>query len=73
MPKCWLNPTDTMRDAFFPFLLGNRNCAGQALTKAEIDLVLLLLITSFDFQLECKGEMDYFLMLKYVGARLTAR
>jgi len=73
VPERWLNPTDAMKDAFVPFATGNRNCAGQALAKAQIDSVLPRLITTFDFQLECEGELDCFLTLKYAGARLKAK
>jgi len=73
LPERWLNATPAMNDSFLPFAAGNRNCIGQSLAKAEIESVLPLFITQFDFELESEGELDFFGTFKYVGARLKAK
>jgi len=73
LPERWLNATPAMNDSFLPFAAGNRNCIGQSLAKAQIESVLPIFITQFDFELESEGELDFFLSLKYVGARLKAK
>jgi len=73
LPERWLDATPAMNDSFVPFAAGNRNCLGQALAKAEIESVLPLFVTHFDFVLESEGELDFFVTLRYVGARLTVK
>ena len=47
-----------------------RNCIGQSLTMAEMNSVLPRLLSRYKFHTETQGELDYFLTLKYAGARL---
>lgn len=72
-PERWANPTEAMKESMIPFSAGNRNCVGQALAKAEIDAVIPLLMTNFDFEIEEAGSPDYFLTLKIAGAKLKAK
>ena len=72
-PDRWIHATKAMNDTIIPFSAGNRNCVGQALAKAEIDALIPLLVTQFDFIVEEEGTPDYFLTLKIAGAKLKAK
>ena len=72
-PDRWIHATKAMNDTIIPFSAGNRNCVGQALAKAEIDALIPLLVTQFDFTVEEEGTPDYFLTLKIAGAKLKAK
>ena len=56
-PSRWLQPSEQAKRALFPFSLGNRNCAGQALANAEINSVLPYLVKNFDFSVALEGEV----------------
>jgi cytochrome P450 len=71
-PERWINPTSAMKEGLLPFAAGSRNCIGQSLAKAELDSVLPRLLSSYDFELVQEGKLDYFLTLKFSGARLKA-
>jgi len=71
--ECWLNATAAMNNSLILFVVGNQNCLGQYLAKAEIKSVLLLLITNFDFELESEGYPDFFLTLKFANAKLKPK
>ncbi|KAK2616780.1 hypothetical protein QQS21_000157 [Conoideocrella luteorostrata] len=61
-PERWLEPdknSDTedkkssrvaMRKAFIPFMIGDRNCAGQAMAWMELSLVVARVLWYFDFE-----------------------
>ena len=72
-PDRWMNATKAMNETLIPFSMGNRNCVGQALAKAEMDALIPLLVTKFDFIIEEEGSPDYFLTLKIAGAKLKAK
>lgn len=72
-PDRWMNATKAMNDTIIPFSMGSRNCVGQALAKAEMDALIPLLVTKFDFMIEEEGTPDYFLTLKIAGAKLKAK
>jgi cytochrome P450 len=71
-PERWIHPTSAMKEGLYPFSLGSRNCIGQSLAKAELDSVLPRLLSTYDFELVEEGQLDYFLTLKFSGARLQA-
>ncbi|ORX94597.1 cytochrome P450 monooxygenase-like protein [Clohesyomyces aquaticus] len=65
-----------MHDAFIPFSLGPRNCAGKAVAWAEVPLVLAKTLWYFDFWRAGEdGERldggDVFYMLDQLGSRHT--
>ncbi|KAI1084876.1 cytochrome P450 [Whalleya microplaca] len=49
-PERWLDDAKTMRDAFAPFSLGPRGCAGKAMEYLEISLVVAKIMWYFDFR-----------------------
>eukprot|EP01083_Nonionella_stella_P255884 877677_1 len=65
------NKSQSMTETFLPFVAGSHNCAGQALANIEIEMVLSLLVQVYDFRVVSKGEEQYSITLKPVGARLT--
>ena len=69
-PERWEKEDDKMRAALMSFSLGNRDCIGQSLAVAEIYSVLPRLLTDYKFEVEEEGNLEHFLTLKYVGARL---
>mmetsp|Transcript_11065 Transcript_11065/g.23636 ORF Transcript_11065/g.23636 Transcript_11065/m.23636 type:complete len:483 (-) Transcript_11065:361-1809(-) len=72
-PSRWENPTRSMLDAFIPFSLGKQNCIGQSLAKAETVAIISKICSEFELSVEEEGTVDFFLTLKPVGARLSAR
>jgi cytochrome P450 len=59
-----------MRELFFPFSLGKRNCIGQNLANLELKVVLAAVCRSFRFELASEVDHDYFLTLKPVNAHM---
>lgn len=72
-PQRWQNATKKMTESFLPFSLGRQNCAGQALAKVEIHSVVARICSEFDLSVTEEGEVEFFLTLKPVGARLRAQ
>lgn len=73
IPSRWIDPSDDLSSAYFPFALGRRNCLGQALAIAELNNVLATLIAEYEFSVFEEGTVDYFLTLKPIGAKLIAK
>lgn len=71
-PERWEDPTKAMTESHLPFALGNRNCIGQSLATAEMHSVLPRLLSDYSLELETEGELEFFLTLKYAGARIKA-
>lgn len=57
-----------LKDAFFPFALGKRNCVGQNLAKMELRLILAYMLRNYRFELQTEFSKDYFLTMKPVNA-----
>ena len=55
---------EKLKENFFPFALGKRNCVGQNLAMLEIKLILASVLRSFRFELISEPGIDYFLTLK---------
>jgi len=59
-PERWLGPEDDartkMRRAFAPFALGDRGCAGKAMTYLEASLTVAKTLWYFDFE-TAPGEL----------------
>jgi cytochrome P450 len=72
-PSRWENPTKEMLDEYLPFALGKQNCIGQSLANAEMHCIAARICSEFDLEVEEEGGVDFFLILKPVGARLKAR
>jgi len=71
-PERWEKEDDKMRAALMTFAVGNRDCVGRSLADAEIYSILPRLLIDYKFEVEEEGNLDFFLTLKYVGARLKA-
>lgn len=71
-PERWETASKAMREAYFVFSLGNRNCPGQSLAVAELYSSVPRLIAKYKFEVETEGELEHFLTLKHVGTRLKA-
>eukprot|EP00670_Eutreptiella_braarudii_P005024 CAMPEP_0174284574 /NCGR_PEP_ID=MMETSP0809-20121228/5999_1 /TAXON_ID=73025 ORGANISM="Eutreptiella gymnastica-like, Strain CCMP1594" /NCGR_SAMPLE_ID=MMETSP0809 /ASSEMBLY_ACC=CAM_ASM_000658 /LENGTH=461 /DNA_ID=CAMNT_0015380119 /DNA_START=135 /DNA_END=1520 /DNA_ORIENTATION=- len=73
VPSRWDEPTEEMDEAFFPFALGQQNCVGQALAKAEMNVILARICSEFELELVDEGTLDHILTLKPMKAMLKAR
>lgn len=83
IPERWLPDSDPKynaddKDVFRPFMVGPRNCIGQALAWAEMKLTLCKVIWTFDIELTANNKADWadqkVFMLHEIGAlnvRLT--
>merc|ERR1712045_730701 len=69
-PERWEKEDDKMRKALMNFVLGNRDCVGQTLALSEMYSVLPKILSDYKFEVEEEGKLDFFLTLKYSGARL---
>ena len=70
-PERWApeNPeAEKLKELYFPFSLGKRNCVGQNLASLQTKLVLASVFKSYRFELQSAVEADYFLTLKAVAA-----
>ncbi|KAI1389023.1 cytochrome P450 [Hypoxylon trugodes] len=54
-PERWLDDAKTVRDAFAPFSVGPRGCAGKAMAYLEISLVVAKIMWYFDFRSVAKS------------------
>jgi cytochrome P450 len=66
-PDRWApdNPeAEKLKELYYPFSLGKRNCVGQNLAALEIKLILASVLRSFRFELVSQPGMDYFFTLK---------
>jgi cytochrome P450 len=72
LPDRWAHASKAMTENVLTFAVGNRNCIGQSLATAELNSVVPRLLLDYSFELEEEGELDFFLTLKYSGARLKA-
>lgn len=71
-PERWLNPTKEEKDAYIPFALGKRNCAGQRLATTELHSCIPLLFLKYKFEVAEEGKLSYLATYKYEGTRLNA-
>ena len=74
-PDRWLDPkqAQALKDCFFPFSLGQRNCIGMALAQAEHKYIFAAIVKHFDLDLIEDFKSDYFLTLKPKGGKLRAK
>jgi len=59
-----------MNQSLLTFSTGNRSCPGQSLAMAEVYTFLSEFFLSYKVELVDEGRPDYFLTLKYKGAKL---
>lgn len=72
-PSRWLQPSEEMKRAVFPFALGSRNCVGQPMANSELHTVLPFLIERFHFSIELEGEIVVPSTLRLENCWLRAR
>jgi len=72
-PSRWENATQSMKDGFHQFSLGNQNCIGQSLARAQIHAIVARICSEFELSVEDEGTSECGLTLKPVGLRLKAR
>jgi len=72
-PSRWEDPTREMTDSLNPFSLGIHACVGRSLAQAETFAVVSRICSEFELEVECEGTTDFSLLLKPMGARLSAR
>jgi cytochrome P450 len=73
IPARWDEPTNEMKDAFYPFSAGKQNCVGQSLANAMIRLTISKICSEFELELVDEGETDFFVTLKPVNVMLKAK
>ena len=62
-----------LKELFFPFALGKRNCIGQNMAMMQLKVVLATLFRSFRFELTSNVvEKDFFLTMKPKNVRVLA-
>lgn len=66
-PSRWENPSKNAIAALIPFGLGQRNCLGQSLAKAELHSVLAVLCTEYHFSVQTEGTSEHRLTTKPKG------
>lgn len=71
-PERWETNNKDMNEASMPFTAGSRNCPGQTLANAELHTTVVKLLSKYTFELETEGKLDFFLTLKYMGAKVRA-
>ena len=64
LPDRWLDDPNGLfagdsKDAFEPFLVGNRNCIGKSLGLAQVKLVLTKMFHNFEMSLSARNEGDW--------------
>jgi cytochrome P450 len=69
-PERWYTATPEMNDAIMPFVVGNRNCVGQSLALAEIDVIVPTILSHFDVHMVQDGDMQFFITWKFVNSKL---
>uniref|UniRef100_A0A6S8YL43 Cytochrome P450 n=2 Tax=Chaetoceros debilis TaxID=122233 RepID=A0A6S8YL43_9STRA len=72
IPERWETNYDKVKGAAIQFAYGARNCPGQSLAMAELYSTIPKILSEYKLELEKEGKLDYFLTLKYVGAKLRA-
>lgn len=73
LPSRWENPTQEMKDAFFPFMVGRRSCPGQLLAQCESEVFLARLVRDYEWTLVKETEPEYTITLKIKGTILQAK
>jgi len=72
IPSRWETPSEQMMQTFIPFATGSRNCQGQALANAEMEVVLSKLIANYEFKVVEEGTTTCPMTHYPVGMSLSA-
>jgi cytochrome P450 len=72
-PGRWENPSEESTKAFMPFLVGRRNCIGQALAKVELTGVVARLCSEYAFEVENEGYSHFSVTLQPKDSKLIFR
>jgi cytochrome P450 len=73
LPDRWKNPTQDMKTAFIPFMVGRRSCPGQLLAMAESEVFLARLLMDYEWSLVKETQPEYIITLKIKGTILQAK
>ena len=73
IPSRWENPTEDMKTAFMPFMVGRRSCPGQLLAMTESEVFLARLVKDYEWSLVKESEPAYTITLKIKGTILRAK
>jgi cytochrome P450 len=73
LPNRWMNPTQEMKTAFVPFMVGRRSCPGQLLAMCESEVFLARLIMDYEWSLVKETQPEYNITLKIKGTILQAK
>mmetsp|Transcript_6103 Transcript_6103/g.13666 ORF Transcript_6103/g.13666 Transcript_6103/m.13666 type:complete len:480 (+) Transcript_6103:122-1561(+) len=72
LPSRWENPTPEMQRSYLPFAAGRRNCQGQALANAELQVVLARLCSDYEWAVAKEGRRELYGTMKSMGTILKA-
>jgi len=72
-PSRWENPSEASMKAFMPFLVGRRNCIGQALANAELTGVVAKLCANYEFEIAKDGISHFAVTLQPLGSQLHVK
>jgi cytochrome P450 len=73
LPNRWENPSEDMKSAFIPFMVGRRSCPGQLLAMSESELFLARLLIDYEWSLVKETPPEYSITLKIKGTILQAK
>lgn len=73
VPSRWENPSEESMKAYMPFLVGRRNCIGQALANAELTGVISRLCADYEFDIACDGDSHFAVTMKPLGSLLNVK
>jgi cytochrome P450 len=73
IPERWENPSQDMKTAFMPFMVGRRSCPGQLLAQTESEVFLARLVKDYEWSLVKETEPEFTVTLKIKGTILQAK
>ena len=73
IPSRWEHPSEASMKAYMPFLVGRRNCIGQALANAELTGVIATLCANYEFEIAKEGTSHFAVTLQPLGSRLKVK
>ncbi|CAJ1939199.1 unnamed protein product [Cylindrotheca closterium] len=73
VPSRWENPSEASMKSYMPFLVGRRNCIGQALANAELTGVVAKLCAKYEFEIAKDGASHFSVTMQPLGSRLKVK